>query len=333
MGPSGATLTYLSEGQWRQLARNYLEEMGFGRNQYLLVRHTDTPSHEHVHIVLNRVGLNGKAVSDSWDYVRAQRVVHQLEAQYGLSHAPLRRQKQRPQTSKASPQPLWSEPTIESLPSAVQAQVGWQRQLRRQVNGALMTAGDLSSFTQQLAEQGIVLKLLYHLQIPAGASFEWQGQKMAGSRLGQAYSLPKLLLVLDDMAAPLNSRPSDLVYAADFPELRHHDGEAEAEQLEPDQALSPAHQRYGQLEALVQQQTRMQLTRQQIDLKIAQWVLRSSRPEDARALVYSPACQRLRVQQSNAAALDYLKALMAEAQQQLGAAAPDERQPRPTLER
>jgi Relaxase/Mobilisation nuclease domain len=76
---------HLDDRTWRNLAQDYLEDMGFGGHQYLVVRHTDTPSHEHVHIVANRVGSNGHVATDSWDAYRAQVVAKALEERYDLT--------------------------------------------------------------------------------------------------------------------------------------------------------------------------------------------------------------------------------------------------------
>lgn len=66
-----------------ELAQEYLLGMGFDDNQYLIYRHFDC-DHHHIHIVANRVRFDGKVVSDSQDFKRSERVVRQLEIEYGL---------------------------------------------------------------------------------------------------------------------------------------------------------------------------------------------------------------------------------------------------------
>src|SRR5215469_9958279 len=44
----------LSEERWRQLAEAYLQRLGYGRSQWVLIRHHDT-AQDHVHIIANRV--------------------------------------------------------------------------------------------------------------------------------------------------------------------------------------------------------------------------------------------------------------------------------------
>jgi type IV secretory pathway protease TraF len=52
--------------------------MGFDDNQSPLIKHQDT-SHQHVHLVTNRVKINGECVSQRFDYRRSEELVRQLE--------------------------------------------------------------------------------------------------------------------------------------------------------------------------------------------------------------------------------------------------------------
>ena len=73
----------LSDEQWNEISVQYLEQMGFTDNQYIVVRHNDT-DHDHIHLVASRVRLDGSCVHDSWDYQRSQKVIRELELQYNL---------------------------------------------------------------------------------------------------------------------------------------------------------------------------------------------------------------------------------------------------------
>ena len=149
-----------------------------------------------------------------------------------------------------------------------------------------------------------------------GITFEWNGQTIAGSRLGADYSLPRLLVVMDVVNRPTALSQTDPVQGHDIDDTDNA-REAEVHQFEPDETLPVACQRYRQLEMLVRQQVGSSLLRRQIDLQIAQWATRSTSPDEARALIYSPDVQRVRRQQGDASALDYLKQLMKTAQQRV----------------
>ncbi|WP_321515405.1 relaxase/mobilization nuclease domain-containing protein [Marinifilum fragile] len=66
-----------------EIADKYLEDMGYMKNQYVMVRHNDT-ERLHVHIAVNRIGLDVKCVTDSFEKVRSRNILRQLEKQYDL---------------------------------------------------------------------------------------------------------------------------------------------------------------------------------------------------------------------------------------------------------
>ncbi|WP_265278299.1 relaxase/mobilization nuclease domain-containing protein [Nostoc sp. KVJ3] len=61
-----------------------MEEMGYTANQYAIYRHSDR-NHDHIHICASRISLDdGKITRDSWEYVRSEKIIRQLELEYGL---------------------------------------------------------------------------------------------------------------------------------------------------------------------------------------------------------------------------------------------------------
>ncbi len=169
---------HLDDRDWRDLAQDYLEDMGFGGHQYLLVRHTDTPSHEHVHIVANRVGSNGHVATDSWDAYRAQVVAKALEAKYDLTPT---------QTSWNLPRKALSKQQLEKEGKTGVPSV--QRQLQDEIEAVVSQSESWADFTEQLADRGITLKVSYgYADQPIGLSYQKDGVTMSGSSLGRGYS-------------------------------------------------------------------------------------------------------------------------------------------------
>ncbi len=74
----------LSDEEFSNLARDYLEGMGFDDNQYVVYKHTDQ-DHAHIHLVANRVKFSGDVVSDSQDYKRSEALVRKLEEKFNLT--------------------------------------------------------------------------------------------------------------------------------------------------------------------------------------------------------------------------------------------------------
>jgi hypothetical protein len=77
----------LSDTEFTELSRRFLNGMGFEESAFLVVRHHDT-DHQHVHLVASRVDVHGKPVSDASDRHRARALAQKLEAEFGLRQLP-----------------------------------------------------------------------------------------------------------------------------------------------------------------------------------------------------------------------------------------------------
>lgn len=69
-----------------QIARDYMKRMRITDTQYIIVRHFDR-EHPHIHLVFNRVGNNGKTISDSNDRYRSEKICKELTRKYGLYYS------------------------------------------------------------------------------------------------------------------------------------------------------------------------------------------------------------------------------------------------------
>ncbi len=68
------------------LAENYMQEMGYGDQPYVVFKHTDT-ERAHIHIVSVCVDEYGKRISDSFEKVRSMKVCRKLEKKFKLTSA------------------------------------------------------------------------------------------------------------------------------------------------------------------------------------------------------------------------------------------------------
>ena len=74
----------LTDATMVKIANKYLHEMGYGDTQSLIVRHCDH-QHPHLHICINRIGNDGKTISDRNEKYRSTKICRELTERYGLT--------------------------------------------------------------------------------------------------------------------------------------------------------------------------------------------------------------------------------------------------------
>lgn len=73
----------LTRNQFIEIGREAAKEFGVADHQYICILHKDT-NQEHIHIVANRVGFDGKVAKDGNSYKRMATLCRRLEKQYNL---------------------------------------------------------------------------------------------------------------------------------------------------------------------------------------------------------------------------------------------------------
>lgn len=68
------------------IALEYMEKMGLRNTQFFIARHFDK-EHPHVHIAFNRIGNDGRTISDRNERLRSTRICKELTLKYGLHMA------------------------------------------------------------------------------------------------------------------------------------------------------------------------------------------------------------------------------------------------------
>ena len=76
----------LTDIELQNIARDYLERLGFGNQPYLVFKHEDIDRH-HLHVVTINVDENGKRLNRDFLYRRSDRIRRELEQKYGLHPA------------------------------------------------------------------------------------------------------------------------------------------------------------------------------------------------------------------------------------------------------
>ena len=83
----------VSDNKFREIAEEYMQEMGYGEQPFLVFKHTDI-DRSHIHIVSVCVDENGKKISDKYEKMKSMNVCRELEKKYGLIPATDKERKQ-----------------------------------------------------------------------------------------------------------------------------------------------------------------------------------------------------------------------------------------------
>ena len=73
----------LTDAQLTEIAREYMERMGYGEQPYIVFKHKDI-SREHLHIVSLRVDEQGRKLPHDFEARRSMEILRDLECKYGL---------------------------------------------------------------------------------------------------------------------------------------------------------------------------------------------------------------------------------------------------------
>ena len=73
----------LSDERLTQIAKEYMEALGYGKHPYIVFKHNDI-TREHIHIVSLRIDGEGKKINDKFEKRRSKQITDALERKFGL---------------------------------------------------------------------------------------------------------------------------------------------------------------------------------------------------------------------------------------------------------
>ena len=171
----------LSDLEWMKIAEEYLTGMKFDKSQYVVYRHQDR-EHEHIHIIASRIGLDGKTVSDSWDYPRSEKVIRELIPKYGLSQVGFSQEQLRkaPTTGEIRRSKRTGEQPIRT-------------RLQDTIDSVTKDLTTINDLVEKLASKGVETRInLTQEQKIRGISYKLDGIAFSGRKLGKAYTVSGL---------------------------------------------------------------------------------------------------------------------------------------------
>ncbi len=168
----------VSNGTMKLIAHDYLQLNGFTQHQYLVVRHNDA-AHPHMHIMVNRIGANGKVLSDSNDFARSEKALRLLEVKYNLTQVVSSRQAKVRSATKDE---------LEMMKRTNQPSHKLEMQVI--IKNVLNSNQKLTSleFIQALKSKGIDVRFNQaSTGYVSGISYSYKGITIKGAKLGNDY--------------------------------------------------------------------------------------------------------------------------------------------------
>ena len=155
-----------------KIANEYLHNMGYGDTQSLIVRHSDR-QYPHLHICINRIGNDGKTISDRNEKYRSTKICRELTERYGLT---IGEGKQEVNRSRLRGEDKLQYEIFDTIKSILPQSQNWK------------------DFVAKLEQQGITtrFKTKGNTNVVQGIIFEKDGCSFSGSEIDRTYSFSRL---------------------------------------------------------------------------------------------------------------------------------------------
>ncbi|MBF6652937.1 relaxase [Flavobacterium columnare] len=193
----------VSDDKFREMAEEYMREMGYGEQPFVVFKHTDI-DRSHIHIVSVCVDEQGKKISDKFEKMRSMNVCRELERKHGLIPAT---DKERNQTDKVFRPVDYRAGDVKSQIASVVRHLPnyYQYQTLGEYN-ALLSLFNITTEKVEGELQGQLRQGL--LYIPLNEKGERAGHPFKASLFGKDAGLPALELHFAKCKTDLKDSPT-----------------------------------------------------------------------------------------------------------------------------
>ncbi len=191
---SAAKDDVISEDQWCEIGNRYMRDMGFNANQLSIFHHQNT-NHDHIHIVASRIRMDtGKVVHDSWDYLRSEKVLRQIEIEYDLVQVHGSRERlSRTHTTGQFRRIKRQEEEYQMGKRDTPPELSIKELVQQKIYNLSVDYPHMPILIMRLQQAGINVRIGFTKDGKSkGISYEKDGIAFSGTRLGPAYTFPGL---------------------------------------------------------------------------------------------------------------------------------------------
>ncbi|HAJ61026.1 MAG TPA: hypothetical protein DCP31_18660, partial [Cyanobacteria bacterium UBA8543] len=191
----------ISDATMLELVSEYMDRLGFGECQWVVAKHSDTQTPEglprvHYHIIANRVKISDNKVVSSWmDWKRTEKILRELEQEFGLMQVPCSWEVERSapstgQERRKRREKQQYEQGLRHSPPDEPVKV----QIQQAVDQAALNNLTMPQLMVRLQEEwGVTARIgLTRTGKIKGISYSKDGVSLSGTQLGKAYTFPGL---------------------------------------------------------------------------------------------------------------------------------------------
>ena len=155
----------LSDSELKEISRDFMKGIGVDpdKQAYLAIVHTEK-NHKHVHLLINRIDENNKAIKDNFIVLKAQNVAHKIAMERGLISArDLKQQNIEKQLnlSKAEKARAFENhnKVMKLRPSSISKYIQYMKSTGYEIRPTINRAGNLQGFTVREISTGHEFKM------------------------------------------------------------------------------------------------------------------------------------------------------------------------------
>lgn len=219
-----------SEYQWQKLADEYMQRMGFTDLHQRAYWLEDHPDGQHVHILANRIALDGSIYYGKNENLESTKIIHELEKKHGFQITAYR-DELNPTTPKKD-----RVPTKNEIAKGHREQLQPPRMcIQHIISEAMKDRPSTAVFLERIEAAGVIARPnLASTGRMNGFSYEFDGIAFKGSELGSKYAWKSIQRSIDYeqnrdikvlaerarlLAADGGNRSADLAHGHDYERL------------------------------------------------------------------------------------------------------------------
>ena len=179
-----------------EIAMKLIEKLGYGNSQFLIVEHPRSDHghhHDHIHIALNIVGLDGERVKNGFEWRRTEKILRAIEQEHNLTPVACSWEAARSLPTKGQSERYRREvAAAKANPTLPTPEVPVSTKLQDLIDEVIPYSPTMTDYVARLQSKGVEVRpKITRTGIVQGLSYSLHGVAFQGAHL-QGCSFPKL---------------------------------------------------------------------------------------------------------------------------------------------